>query len=183
MTPIHFYASRQLLMKVPDFFTYEGSLQRLNKDFTAYNEPLYIRPSLKSKELPNGTTRFQLRLARQAIFDEITTLDIKTEHRFDTNNAYIEVSSILPNEIKEQPDKGHYLFIDIATQALVSGRERSQKEHDFVDMADAHKFFVRTESLRSIRDMYPAITVPKVSAEIVPIENISSNDDELPKAG
>ncbi|RWZ78822.1 MAG: hypothetical protein EOT05_03685 [Candidatus Microsaccharimonas sossegonensis] len=180
-TPIRFYASRQLLLDIPDYYQHEGSLQRLGRKFAAYTKPLHVAPHMREKELPGGsTTRFQFLLSNQEEFDALTALKIQPETRFDTQGTYQDDTiEQLPNKIDRQPTFGHYLFVDIASQALISHKARRMAEHAFNLKAAKKSFFLHTIALSTIRDIAPPPVHSDSSVERLPY----GGGDELPEAG
>jgi len=154
-TSIRFYASRQLLLQVPDFYRHEGSLHTIDRSFSAFNEPLHLAPVIRSKELKDRTTRFMLRAVEQDAFDQLTSLEVKPDKKFNKYATYDHLPlRQLPNEIEGQPETGHYLFVDIASSALVNGRERRANEQAFMRKAQAGRFFLHTIGLNTVRDIY-----------------------------
>jgi len=180
VTPIRFYASRQLLLSVPHFYEHEGSLQNITRKFTAFTEPLHVSPMIRSKQLANDMTRFQLRTTDQEVFDKLTSLEVRPETKFDNYVSY-EHGTLqqLPNKIENQPDTGHYLFIDIATNALIGDKERRMAEHAFISKAAAHKFFLHTIELNRIRDYYPVSEPIEQHTE----SSTYKGQEDLPEAG
>lgn len=180
-TPIRFYASRQLLLEVPDYYRHEGSLQRLGRDFAAHNEPLPLAPMVRDRQLSPETTRFQFLLSDQEAFDSLTSLEVKPDRRAEDYYSY-EYAAVqqLPNKIEGQPTRGHYLFVDIASDALIGAKERRMAEHAFASKAAKRNFFLHTIALTMIRDIPPKPVRPEPSTEQTPLDD---DDDELPEAG
>lgn len=178
-TPIRYYASRQLLLPISEYYQHEGSLQRIGRAFTRRNDPIHVAPVIRSKELTGGVTRYQLLSTQQKAFDELTSLEVRSDTRFDSSALYeYSTTRQLPNEIEQQPGQGHYLFIDIATDALKSEKERRTVENAFVEKAAKDRFLLHTLALSAIRDIHRVIEQPQAL-----LYDTDGDEDQLPIAG
>lgn len=149
-TPLRFYASRQLLLDVEDFYHREGDLQRIGKRFHDFYEPIVLKPTFASREIDDRTTRFRFAPLDQPVFDAMTSLDPIGDER----RQYAKPMEQLPNRIEGQPEKGHYVFVDVATGALLRSSHRKMAERTLVQKMAANRFWLHASSLSTVRDIH-----------------------------
>jgi len=149
-TPLRFYASRQLVVGMDDFYQFEGELQKIARRFRNFNEPIRLKPTIGTRDINADTTRFRLAPVDQAAFDAMTSLEIVG----DENTIYPEPMPQFPNKIENQPESGHYLFVDVATDALLTASERKMATRRLIDKMAASRFWLHTSSLSTVRDIH-----------------------------
>jgi hypothetical protein len=93
-------------------------------------------------------------LSDQQLFDELTSLEIQSGPLYDNESNHCHtLPQYLPNEIQNQPDIGHYVFVDIPTSSAVNSKERKAVERNFLDKAAAGKFSLDSLVLATIKDI------------------------------
>lgn len=172
-TPLRFYASRQLLMRMPDFYRHEGNLETINKNFKAFKKPIHIAQNIVHREIDAHTTRFRFLTTNQIDFDTLTSLSVHPDDRkVDSFGSYKNpTSDQLPNQIENQPMNGHYLFVDIATKVLAKESERRRATVAFNQRAAGGAFFVHTSAISTVKDIF----VTSQSPYLAPVESLTDH--------
>jgi hypothetical protein len=146
-TPLRLYASSQLLISLEDYYEHEDDIFTIGQEFSARRAGLGIMPRLDSKELPK-TLLSRLRLQPTA------------QEEFD---AMIAKVNLLPNSI-QQPTEGHYVFVDVATHALLAGSERKVARDRFSKVGKRLRYTVEPTRFVIQRDIpLSSIHQPKLS--------------------
>lgn len=152
MEPLRFYGSRQLVISGEDALRHTADLNAVGERFVASS--VLVRPlsSLRAS-LIEGTslTRIQLRPSDQASFDDTTSLEVDPDSRsgyphdlmLDVYNRLPRGISALPNRLSDQPKSGHYVFVDVATDSLVSARQGRIESTEFIVSAAAGRHWLR----------------------------------------
>lgn len=151
MTPLSFYASRQLVLPVESAYLHKEELQILGKEFQDKSNPIVIQPQIRSKIIDHRLTRFQLVPKNQITFDHMVSLDIyphPSRFNSDTSRQPEKIENLI-----QQPKTGHYLFVDIATKVLVDERHLRAEEAMFAEKAKKGKFWLQPQRLHTVRDI------------------------------
>jgi hypothetical protein len=163
-----FYGSRQLLLTMNDYYKREGDLQKIGKRFRGFREPIHLKPVARSHEINDHTTRLQFVPVEQGVFDAMTSLDlVAPEEDYGWNTPP------LPNLIMNQPEKGHYIFVDVPTDALLGDRQRKMANMALTNEIAANRLWLHTLALSTVRDMHFKDKT----------ETDTPDDDELERVG
>ena len=156
-TPLRLYASSQLLISLEDYYQHEDDIFTIGQEFNARRSGLRVKPSISSVELEKTSLT---RLALQPTVQE----------EFDALFAKI---NLLPNRI-EQPASGHYIFADVATDALLAGSERNVARDKLSKVGKRLRYTVEPTRFVIQRDI-PLNTLSEPRRSPTPL-------DDLPKA-
>ncbi len=162
---LRFYASKQLVIPMNEYYRREGDLHKIARRFRNFHEPIQVQPAIASREINERTTRFRLLPADQTAFDVMTSLDPVVDPNYPYNRP-----EPIPNRVENQPETGHYLFIDLAADALLSVGQRKMAERIFITRAETGRFWLRTEALRTVKDIN--YTIPS------PVEELTDDEDK-----
>lgn len=146
-----FYASQQVLMTMEDYYNNEGQLHEIGKRFRGFNDPIHLRPLIRSKQIDEQTTRIAFAPVEQAVFDAAVSLD--PIRRVGQNSWDVHP---VPNRITGQKNEGHYVFVDVPSSALLSPSQRKMAMRTMVGKIEMGQLWVHTDSLMKVRDMTPS---------------------------
>lgn len=159
ITALRFYASKQLVIPMNDYYRREGDLQKIGRRFRNFHEPIQVRPAIASRQIDELTTRFRLLPTNQTAFDVMTSFDPVVDPNYPYNRP-----EPIPNKVEKQPETGHYLFVDVAADALLGVGQRKMAERTFSTRAATGRFWLRTEALRTVKDIN--YTIPSPAEEL-----------------
>lgn len=154
-TPLRLYASSQLLISLEDYFEHEEEIFTIGQEFSTHRPGFGVKPQVGSVRLEKSPlTRIGLQPTAQEEFDTL----------FSKIN-------LLPNRMR-QPDKGHYLFADVATDALLAGSERSVARDNFAKVGKRLRYAVEPTRFVIQRDITPSIPnraeLPEITLDDLP---------------
>jgi hypothetical protein len=171
LVSIAFYGTRQLLISMEDYYAREGDLQRLGRRFRGHTEPIHLAPQIGSKAINEFTTRLQFRPLEQSAFDAMISLN---PIRYEDQAAW-EVPP-LPNRMTNQQEAGHYLFVDVPTNALLSPSQRKMAAKTLSSEIASRRLWLHTSDLTS-RDIHFKQKTSTYEPEAEP------DDDQIEQVG
>lgn len=172
MASFAFYGSRQLLLTTNDYYKREGDLQRIGRRFRSFKEPIHLKPTARSREINDHTTRLQFVPLEQGVFDAMTSLELVTPEE-----DYGWDILPLPNMITSQPEKGHYIFVDVPTNTLLDENQRKLAKMALINEIAESRLWLHTFAFTTVRDIFLQEKIENAT------HDDSHDDDTLEKTG